>query len=186
MARVHAPDERVHDPLSYIWSQYTPEIGAAAAAYSLKVYEHSRLSLREMEAARMRTALINGCHPCRKLRAGSDLPIHIAISGGDASIAASSRDNTLTDENSYAQIVDWRKAKEMFSPRERLAIEYAEELGEAPQCMDEDEEFWAAMHDNFSNGDIVDLTFAIGSWIALDHFAHVLALDAGFSSPRCK
>ncbi len=177
MPRVHVPDAHAHDPLSYVWTQYTPEIGAAAADYSLKVYERSRLSLREMEAARMRTALINGCNLCQELRGARDLPSHIERSGGDASLAAGSRDNTAPDEAFYDQVARWREASNGFSPRELLAIEYAERLGEAPQSMDEDEAFWERMHAHFSDRDIVDLTFAIGSWMALGRFAHVLALD---------
>src|SRR3546814_1117189 len=60
MPRVHVPDEHQHDPSAYVWTAYAPEIGAAAANYSRTVYERSTLSLREMEAARIRTADING------------------------------------------------------------------------------------------------------------------------------
>lgn len=176
MPRISIPTEHAHDPLGYAWTQFTPEIGAAAAAFSLTVYENSQLSMREMEAARMRTALINGCHLCRDMRAARDLPGHIERSGGDAARAASVRDNTPPDEQFYAEISDWRNSN-AYSPRERLAIEYAERLGEAPRSMDEDEEFWARMHDFFSDREIVDMTFSIGSWIALGRFTHVLALD---------
>ena len=176
MPRITIPQDQAHDPLSYTWAHFTPEIGAAAAAYSLAVYEHSQLSMREMEAARMRTALINGCHLCRNMRAERDLPGHITRSGGDAARAAAARDNTAPSEEFYAAIPDWRNAT-LFSERERLAIEYAERLGEAPRSMDEDEDFWARMHASFSDRDIVDLTFAIGSWMALGRFTHVLALD---------
>lgn len=43
MPRIHIPEEHAHDPLSYAWSEFAPEIGAAAAAYSLSVYENSKL-----------------------------------------------------------------------------------------------------------------------------------------------
>ena len=184
MPRVHIPDDHAHDPLSYVWTHYTPEIGAAAAAYSLAVYEHSTLSMREMEAARMRTAHINGCNLCRDMRAARDLPGHIERSGGDAARAAEVRDNTPPDEAFYAAVLNWRDATD-FSPRERLAIEYAERLGEAPQSMDTDEAFWTAMHTHFSDREIVDLTFSIGSWMALGRFTHVLALD-GVCMPTMK
>ncbi|KLI62894.1 carboxymuconolactone decarboxylase family protein [Aurantiacibacter marinus] len=176
MPRITIPQEHAHDPLGYTWSKFTPEIGAAAAAYSLAVYEHSQLSMREMEAARMRTAHINGCNLCRDMRAERDLAGHIERSGGDAEKAAQVRDNTPPDEKFYADIADWRNS-DSFSPREKLAIEFAERFGEAPQSMDEDEDFWAAMHEHFSDTEIVDLTFAIGSWVALGRFTHILALD---------
>ncbi|QZH74291.1 MAG: carboxymuconolactone decarboxylase family protein [Erythrobacter sp.] len=176
MPRIHIPSEHAHDPLSYAWGQFTPEIGAAAAAYSLAVYEHSQLSMREMEAARMRTALINGCHLCREMRADRDLAGHIERSGGDVARAASVRDNTPPPEEFYAAVADWRQSA-LFSDRERLAIEYAERLGEAPKSMDEDEHFWERMHAHYTDREIVDLTFSIGSWMALGRFTHVLALD---------
>ena len=176
MPRIHIPEEHAHDPLSYAWSEFTPEIGAAAAAYSLSVYENSKLTMREMEAARVRTALINGCHLCQDMRAARDLPGHIERSGGDARRAAEARDNTPPDEKFYADIMNWRDSN-AYSKRERLVIEYAERLGEAPKSMDEDEDFWERMHSQFSDREIVDLTFSIGSWIALGRFTHVLALD---------
>lgn len=176
MPRVHVPEEHAHDPLAYVWAEYTPEIGAAAAGYSLSVYENSQLSMREMEAARMRTALINGCHLCRDMRAARDLPGHIERSGGSVEKAAKARDNTPPDERFYAEVLNWRRS-DAYNERERLAIEYAERLGEAPQSMDDDEDFWERMHAHFSDREIVDLTFSIGSWMALGRFTHVLALD---------
>lgn len=176
MPRIAIPEEHAHDPLNYAFASFTPEIGAAAAGYSLAVYENSRLSMREMEAARMRTAFINGCQLCRDMRAERDLPAHLERSGGDAGKAASIRDNQAPDERFYAEIENWRQS-DAFSERERLAIEYAERLGEAPQSMDEDEVFWGRMHAAYSDREIVDLTFSIGSWMALGRFTHVLGLD---------
>ena len=118
------------------------------------------------------------------MRAARDLPGHIERSGGDAAKAAEVRDNTPPDEAFYAAVLNWRDATE-FSPRERLAIEYAERLGETPQSMDTDEAFWTAMHTHFSDREIVDLTFSIGSWMALGRFTHVLALD-GVCMPTMK
>ena len=176
MPRITIPEDQAHDPLAHAFARFAPEIGAAAAAYSLAVYEHSRLSIREMEAARIRTALINGCQVCQEFRAARDLAAHIERSGGDAQRTARSRDNTPPDERFYAEVPQWR-GSDVFSQRERLAIEYAERLGEAPRSMDEDEQFWRRMHEHFSDREIVDLTFAIGSWIALGRFTHVLGLD---------
>lgn len=80
----------------------------------------------------MRTALINGCHLCQGMRAARDLPGHIERSGGDIRRAAEARDNTPPDEKFYAEIANWRDSA-TYSERERLAIEYAERLGEAPK-----------------------------------------------------
>src|SRR3546814_17141107 len=89
MPRVHVPDEHQHDPSAYVWTAYAPEIGAAAANYSRTVYERSTLSLREMEAARIRTADINGCHRCLGMRAARALPGHLERPGGAPYISLS-------------------------------------------------------------------------------------------------
>src|SRR3546814_12005211 len=94
MPRVHVPDEHQHDPSAYVWTAYAPEIGAAAANYSRTVYERSTLSLREMEAARLRTADINGCTPCLGMRAARALPGHLDRPGGDPS-------STVTAHSGY-------------------------------------------------------------------------------------
>lgn len=176
MPNVAIPAEFEADPSAYVWTHYAPEIGAAAGQYSLAVYENSKLSMREMEAARMRTAQINGCALCLTMRADRDLPGHIERSGGDAARAASIRDNTPPGEGFYSDVENWREAAG-FSDRELLAIEFAERLGETPKGLKSDEDFWARMHKHFSDAEIVDMTFSIGSWIALGRLTHVLGLD---------
>ena len=176
MPRVHVPEAFAADPSSFVWSALAPEIGAAAGAYSRAVYENSLLSHREMEAARLRTAQINGCQLCLQMRAARDLAGHLARSGGNPEKAVSERGDPAPDEEFYNQVENWQTWPG-FSTRERLAIEYADRLGRAPQSMDEDEAFWAAMHAAFSDAEIVDMTFSIGSWIALGRLTHVLQLD---------
>ena len=44
------------DPIGYVWGEMVPEIGGAAATFSLKLYSDSTLGLREFEAARLRIA----------------------------------------------------------------------------------------------------------------------------------
>lgn len=176
MPNVAIPAEFDADPSAYVWTHYAPEIGAAAGQYSLAVYENCKLSMREMEAARMRTAQINGCALCLTMRADRDLPGHIERSGGDVVKAASIRDNTPPGEEFYNDVERWREATG-FSDRESLAIEYAERLGERPKELKSDEHFWERMHTHFSDPEIVDMTFSIGSWIALGRLTHVLGLD---------
>lgn len=175
MPRVHVPDEFAADPSSYVWGM-VPEIGAAAGAFSRAVYENSLLSHREMEAGRMRTAQINGCKLCLGMRAKRDLAGHLARSGGNPAKAVSERGDPAPDEEFYAHVAHWRTWPG-FSERERLVIEYADRLGTAPQSMDEDEAFWAKMRACFSDAEIVDMTFSIGSWMALGRLTHVLELD---------
>lgn len=51
-------------PIEYVWGDMVPGIGMAAANFSLSVYAHTTLGLREFEAARLRVAQINGCVFC--------------------------------------------------------------------------------------------------------------------------
>lgn len=176
MPRVTVPEAFAADPSAYVWGELAPVVGAAAGAYSRAVYEHSTMSLREMEAARIRTAQINGCLLCMGMRAARDLPGHLERSGGNPGSAVTARDANAPDEAFYAAVENWQAAS-VFSDRERLAIEYAERLGERPKSMAGDEDFWARMHAAFSDAEIVDMTFAIGSWIAFGRLTHALELD---------
>lgn len=177
MPHVHVPEEFAANPSSYVWSHYAPEIGAGAGNYINAVYTKSLLSLRELEAARMRTAQINGCELCMGMRSDRDLAGFLESSGVDPRLAVSARGDTVPDEDFYARVEHWRDA-DIFSPRERLVIEYAERMGEAPKTIKHDADLWAQMHAHFSDAEIVDMTFCIGAWMALGRLTHVLDLDS--------
>lgn len=177
MPRVHVPEEFANDPLDYVWSHYTPEIAGAAANYVHSVYTKSLLSLREVEAARMRTAQINGCELCMGMRSDRDLGGFLERSGIDPNLAVSARGDPVPDEQFYAEIENWRAA-DCYSPRERLVIEYADRMGSAPKTIKHDEALWTQMHTHFSDTEIVDMTLCIGAWMALGRMAHVLDLDS--------
>ena len=70
----------------------------------------------------------------------------------------------------------WRTAT-IFSERERIAIEFADRMGQEPKSLAQDEAFWQRAHAHFSDKEIVDLTFSVASWIALGRMTHVLGLD---------
>ena len=176
MPQVHIPDDHAHDPFGYALSTYAPELGAAGGGYAKAVYQSSRLPLRVLEAARYRTALINGCVLCRNMRAERDVGPLLESMGGDAGRSIVSRGGPAPDEAFYEEIADWR-GSDRFDERERLAIEYAERMGEAPQSLSGDDRFWSRMHAAFSDAEIVDLTLAIGAWIGLGRVTHVLELD---------
>jgi alkylhydroperoxidase family enzyme len=158
---------------------YAPEIVRAAGNFSTQAYQHSKLSLRELEAARYRTAQINGCLVCQGFRAGRDFPQMFEGFGGDLESSVY-RNGPAPDEEFYAQVQNWRDWAG-YSERERLAIAYAEGFGEAPREIAADESFWARMKAVYSDEEIVDLTYCIGSWIANGRAAHVLGLDASCS-----
>jgi alkylhydroperoxidase family enzyme len=175
MTRVSVPDDTAEFPFNYVFSTYAPEISKAAINFSRAVYEHTLLSLREMEAARYRTALINGCMVCTQARAARDFDTHMPTSSIPFERPMSTR-GPAPDESFYSAVTDWQNAR-IFSTRERLAIEYAERLGERPRSMQGDEAFWSRMRTNFSDREIVDLSLSIGSWIALGRVSHALELD---------
>jgi alkylhydroperoxidase family enzyme len=177
MPQLHVPEDQMLDALSYAARTYAPEVGEPALAYAKAVYQSSRLPLRILEAARYRTALINGCTICKSMRAARDINGYLESVGGDASRSVVARGGEAPDEAFYTAVEDWRSAS-LFSPRERLAIEYAERMGEAPKGLAHDEAFWAAMHTAFSPQEIMDLTLCIGAWMALGRTVHVLGLDA--------
>jgi alkylhydroperoxidase family enzyme len=173
--RIELPDEQRADPLGHLSEHYAPEIVNAGIGFSTAVYQHSTLTTRECEAARMRTAEINGCRLCQNFRATRDLPGYLNAVGGDAWDTVADRGPAPGDEF-YHQVSNWR-TYDGFSERERLAIEFAEGMGLDPQGLAQNEDFWSRARSAFTDNEIVDLTYAVASWIGLGRAAHVLGLD---------
>ena len=174
MSRIELPPSSEAIPFKVAVDTYAPEIGAAAWAFSLAVYEKSLLSMREMEAARYRTALINGCNVCINTRAGRDMRSYATRTDG-TNEGPMSR-GPAPDEEFYVAINDWATSP-LYSERERIAIDLAERMGERPHSMQDDEAFWTRVHAHFSDAEIVDMTLAISCWIALGRVGHTLELD---------
>lgn len=161
-----------------------PEITRAALEFSRITYLHSSLSLREFEAARMITAHINGCIICRGWRSADDLPAYLAALGDrtDAGILSSGEQ---PDDAFYIGIGQWRTST-LYSPRERLAIELAERMGSDPQGLPGDEDFWSRFKAEFSDAELVDLSYCIACWMGLGRVGHVLGLDTMCSVPQAE
>ncbi len=176
MANIDMPAQHQADPLGYALTHHAPVIGEAAGGFVRAVYQSARLPLRVAEAARYRTAQINGCLVCQDFRAGDHLDAYLESAGGDPAHSLVARGGEKPDEAFYAAIADWRTAT-LFGPQERLAIDYAERLAENPRDLGHDQAFWQAMHDAFSDAEIADLTLAIGCWMAMGRFTHALGLD---------
>jgi alkylhydroperoxidase family enzyme len=176
MANINVPAQHQADPLGYALTHHTPVIGEAAGGFVRAVYQSARLSLRVAEAARYRTAQINGCLVCQEFRAGDHLDAYLEAAGGDPAHSLVARGGARPDEAFYAAITEWR-ATTLFSQQERLAIEYAERMAQHPRDLPDDETFWATMHAAFSDAEIADLTLAIGCWMAMGRFTHTLGLD---------
>lgn len=176
MSNIDIPQENAADPLGYALSRLSPDIGPAAGDFVRSVYQSLRLPLRVAEAARYRTAQINGCLVCQDFRAGDHLDAYLESVGGDTSRSLVARGAEKPDEAFYQSVATWRDAN-CFSPRERLAIDYAERLAAQPDALAYDADFWAQMHQHYSDAEIADLTLAIGCWMAMGRFTHALALD---------
>ncbi|MEE1742496.1 carboxymuconolactone decarboxylase family protein [Streptomyces sp. BE147] len=142
------------DAIAYVWGEMVPGIGVAAAGFSMSVYDHTTLGLREFEAARLRIAQINGCAFCLDWRTERD---------GE------------TVEDSFADAVAAWRTTDAFDVRTRLAAEYAERYSLDHHGLDE--EFWTRMSAAYSQLEIVELTMSIGSWLVFGRLNHVLGLD---------
>ncbi|AWW42293.1 carboxymuconolactone decarboxylase family protein [Streptomyces cadmiisoli] len=157
--RIDIPDGA--DPIPYVWGEMVPEIGMAASNFSLAVYAHTSLGLREFEAARLRIAQINGCVFCLDWR--------------------TERDGQKVEEGFAEAVADWRTT-DVFDDRTRLAAEYAERYAVDHHRLEE--EFWGRMTACFSQAEIVELSMSIGSWLAFGRLNHVLGLDSVCVLPR--
>ncbi|MFD7292179.1 carboxymuconolactone decarboxylase family protein [Streptomyces sp. NPDC059897] len=149
------------EPIPYVWGEMVPGIGPAAAQFSMAVYDHSTLGLREFEAARLRIAQINGCLFCLDWR--------------------TERDGVRVEESFIDAVEDWRET-DAFDERTRLAAEYAERYAVDHHGLDE--EFWTRMTARYSQAEIVELSMAIGSWLAFGRLNHVLGLDSVCALPK--
>ncbi|MEV7993578.1 carboxymuconolactone decarboxylase family protein [Streptomyces sp. NPDC086077] len=150
--RIDIPDGA--DPIPYVWGDMVPEIGMAASNFSLAVYAHTSLGLREFEAARLRIAQVNGCVFCLDWR--------------------TERDGQKVEDGFAEAVTAWR-ATDAFDARTRLAAEYAERYALDHHGLDE--EFWGRMTAHYSQAEIVELSMSIGSWLAFGRLNHVLGLD---------
>ncbi|MFD4439548.1 carboxymuconolactone decarboxylase family protein [Nocardia sp. NPDC058519] len=142
------------DPIGFVWGEMVPGIGVAAAAFSLSVYEHSTLGLREFEAARLRIAQINGCLFCQDWR--------------------TERDGQKVEAEFADAVTHWRDT-DRFDERARLAAEYAERYATDHHGLDD--EFWARMFAQYTQAEVVELSMSIGSWLAFGRLNRVLGLD---------
>jgi AhpD family alkylhydroperoxidase len=155
---VDVPEDK--DPIMYVWGEMVPGIGVPASKFSMAVYEHSSLGLREFEAARLRIAQVNGCLFCqdwRTERAGEKV------------------EATFADA-----VAEWRTTP-AFDERTRLAAEYAERYALDHHGLDDG--FWTRMKACYTDTEIVELSMCLGSWLAFGRLNRVLGLDAACVLP---
>ena len=143
------------DPVNGVW-QIRPEQGHAALGTTHANWQHSILSTREREAARHRTAQINGCITCQNWRVDGFEDVGV-------------------DEDFYSGIENY-KTSSAYSDREKLAIETAERF--ALSWKEPDWDYIERLQANFRDDEIVDLMLCIGQYVAQGRLLHMLQLDS--------
>ncbi|MFI5047903.1 MAG: carboxymuconolactone decarboxylase family protein [Acidimicrobiia bacterium] len=154
MARINLGDsERPEIDKVY---DLAPTLGAEVRRLGAEVYreDDKLLPPRVREAARMRIAHDNGCAVCTDWR----IP------------ALAERGVT---EELYAHVDEPAHAE--YSAAERLAIEYAAKFGTDQRSIDDD--FFARLHEQFSDAEIAELTILCGFWVAFGRVTAILDLD---------
>ncbi len=165
MSRLEVPAD--HDPLVYVWTELAPPLTAAAGAYSDAVYRKSRLSTRELEAARITVARINDCALCLSWRSARDVPSRADDAG-------------TIDERFYGLVLDHPDSDEL-SERERLAAEFARRYCTEHRAMND--ELWTRLRSAYTDDELVDLGLCVASWLGLGRFNQVFGLDGGCTIP---
>ena len=153
MARIPLPPGKDDEAVKALG--LSPEFGKAIAGYSGAIYGNINLSMREREAVRMRVAQLNQCPICLGYR----FP-ELEAQG--------------VTEDFYQQVENW-KNNDAFSPREQLAIEYAERF--IGDHLNIDDDFFKRINEHFSSQEAFELTSIIAGLMANGRLLQVLKLD---------
>ena len=153
MARLDVPNGPGGEA-AMIWT-LRPELAGMVERMIRGAYQESILPAEERELARMRIAQINDCTACSDFRAPSVL---------EAGIEPELYENVTA----YATYPD-------YTPRQRLAIEYAERF--ATEHASIDDAFFGRLRAVFSDGEILDLTLCVAVFLGLGRSLTVLGVD---------
>lgn len=162
------------NPMPHLSKSYCPDLVEAGMDFSKVVYEKSSLPLRVFEAARYRTAKINGCITCQNWRSSRDVPGYLASLGREGALGVVAN-GEAPDEALYRSIDDG--SLDSLSTREKLAVRFAEGMGSDPHSLGENETLWQDLKSHFTDAEIVDLTFSVAGFIAMGRAMHILDLD---------
>ncbi|OMC07803.1 carboxymuconolactone decarboxylase family protein [Mycobacterium sp. SP-6446] len=157
MARVNVPDGPGGEA-AMIWT-LRPQLGGMVERMIRGAYQQSILPADERELARMRIAQINHCVACSDFRAQS-----ILDAGPDAGVAPELYDHVAA----YASYPG-------YTPRQRLAIEFAERFATAHTSIDD--AFFERLRELFSDEEILDLTLCVAVFLGLGRSLTVLGVD---------
>lgn len=152
-----------------------PGIVDAAHAFAGAIYQKTSLPLRLFEAARIETALINGCMICMNWQTARDS----TNTGSDGGVK---NNGPEPDQAFYDTVL--ARGTDGLDEREIAAVEYARGMGTNPQGLATNEDLWARMKELFTDAEIVELTYAIAGWMGLGRVAHVLGTDQSCGVPE--
>lgn len=137
-----------------IWT-LRPQLGDMVERMIRGAYQQSVLPPEERELARMRIAQINDCVACSDFRAPSVI---------EAAVAPELYENVAA----YATFPE-------YTPRQRLAIEYAERFAIDHGSIDD--AFFGRLRELFSDPEILDLTLCVAVFLGLGRSLSVLGVD---------
>lgn len=153
MVRLNVP-EGPGGEATMIWT-LRPPLGGMVERMVRGAYQQSILPAQERELARMRIAQINDCVACSGFRAPSVL---------DAGVASELYENV----EGYATYPG-------YTPRQRLAIEFAERF--ATDHASIDDAFFERMRRLFTDEELLDLTLCVSVFLGLGRALTVLGVD---------
>jgi alkylhydroperoxidase family enzyme len=153
LPRITIPDGP--EPITDRVYSLRPEFAEPAAKMYEAVNSKSILPERIKEAMRYRIAQINGCLLCQ------------------ASRSSAAAQDGFTEEV-YATIADFASSP-YLSDREKLAVRYAELFALDHHRLDD--AMFEDLHREFSDAEILDLTFFTARYMAFGRLTHVLGLD---------
>jgi AhpD family alkylhydroperoxidase len=153
MARLNVPDGPGGEA-AMIWT-LRPPLGAMVEQMIRGAYQQSILPADERELARMRIAQINDCVACADFRAPSVL---------EAGVAPELYENVAAHATHPG-----------YTPRQRLAIEYAERFANDHASLDD--AFFARLRARFTDEEILDLTLCVAVFLGLGRTLAVLGVD---------
>ena len=149
MARIELPEGT--GPEVGLALQLAPHFAEVVNAYE-KACARSPLDRRLHEVVRIRVAHVNQCTLCLTWR--------------NADWGAS--------EDLIAAVPQWRES-DLFTPAERVALEYAERF--ATDSANIDDDMLERLGAELTPAQIVDLTLVVGKYLAMGRFMQVLGLD---------
>jgi AhpD family alkylhydroperoxidase len=153
VARLDVPDGPGGEA-AMIWT-LRPQLGGMVERMIHGAYQQSILAADERELARMRIAQINDCVACSDFRAPSVL---------EEGVAPELYDN-VAEYASYPG----------YTPRQRLAIEFAERFATDHASMGD--AFFERLRAVFSDAEVLDLTLCVAVFLGLGRSLAVLGVD---------